>query len=653
VALSETDKQKAIMALGGIPAASQFVGGLDNQNDLPDTSEISPGSAGAAAYQEQSVPSMTVDQLPDRSDVPWEEGAAETGATGDIAGGFASQQAMNKYFLRQQVAPVQQTIEAGENFAAVGGRRGKERYEQAFDTAPNMGIEALAEGAITQEKEGRELADFYKKEQQRATDVSSNLLSRRMEDEQGELQRQAELDQKSQQYTQNLSDRGAFWKNPGNIMSAIAFALMPLAGAEKGYGMKLLNNAIQADFTQRKNIADGALGELRSNLSGYRTIAKDRQAGDLLAQAEGYRVAAMEVQRIAASYQGEKAQNAAKAMAADLMNKSNVTAMEAYNRMRIYQQPTVMTKQMQEAFRNLPGYSTFNGGVQRPQIGTKPIQGNRGATIGTFAPQTGGTSGIPEGGYPAEGTAVSDLPNAGTIKTRQPTSMYRGQSDLEKVSGMVNERAPGVGQLMADFDQDLDIRAKAQVPNWRANPGAVLAAKEKMVTQAIAGKDKVAAALKEESQNMAGTSIFQKDLNDVQAAFGGDVNKVNEFLGLMKGVPGEDMVNNFLIKSGWSSEKYKQEKIKFQRLSQAMNGQINQYYRKTSGGAVTSPEQVRLEHVVSQNSPFELIKAFARDLSRQSANEFKNAIHGQDPLSGAYYLAAMGQRFPALNSPGK
>lgn len=653
MALSETDKHRAIMALGGIPTQSQFVGGLDNQNDLPDTSELDPNSAGAAAYQTESVPVASVDSLPDRSVPSWDEGGAETGATGDIAGGFATQQGMNQYFLRNQGAPPTATIEAGENFAAVGGKRGKERYEQAYDTAPTMGIEALAEGAITQEKEGKELAEYYKKEQQRATDVASNMLSHTMEDQAGEQQRNAEIEKKSQQYTQNLSDRGAFWKNPGNIMSAIAFALMPLAGAEKGYGMKLLDNAIQADFTQRKNLADGDLGELRSNLSGYRQLAKDRQAGDLLAQAEGYRIASMEVQRIAATYQGEKAQNAAKALASDLVNKGNVSAMEAYQRMHIYQNPTVMTQQMQKAYRDLPGYSTFNGGVQRPQIGTQPIQGNRGATIGTFGPQTGQAAKVPEGGYPEDGTKVRDLPNAGSLKNRQPTSTYRGQSDLEKVSGMVNERAPGVGTLMDAFDRDLDIRAKAQHPNWKANPKVLLATKEKMITQAIAGKDKVAAALKEESQNMAGTSIFQKDLRDVEAALGGNPDKVNEFLGLIKGVPGEDMVNNFLIKSGWTGQKYREQKVKFQRLSQAMNGQINQYYRKTSGGAVTSPEQVRLEHVVAQGSPFQLIKSFANDLSRQSANEFKNAIHGQDPLSGAYYLAAMGQRFPALNNPGK
>lgn len=598
-------------------------------------------------------PSMDVIPVGQGGKVPvpdMAEGQASTGTAREQTEGALGEMGLDAYLLGRTPGGVAKpTIEAGENYAAVGGKRGKERFEQATDTAPAMATEAIQEGAENQDQEGKELARFYKNEQDRASNMQANIVQRRQEDIFGEQQRQKEIEDRTRTYSQNLADRGAFWKNPGNIIAAIGFALMPFASEDKAIGIKLLDNAIQSDFNTRKTLADRELGELRSNLTGYRQIAQNRQSGDLLAQAEAYRIAAMEVQRIAASYQGPKAIAASKAMIAELTQKSNMLAMQAY-RSNVYVPPQAMTPQMQQAYRDLPGYQSFNKGApqQKPQ-GRYVYDQNGNIVDYEVSPATSGRPAQASSGGvqqpqapPGKYSALLDTKDINAPK----------QSAEEQTLSLLDKRSPGLGSIAKNFKENLRLWAESEVQNPEAHPEAVKVKMAEHLKSIKEQTDKISAANASKENAMAGSAMFQKDIRDLEAAFHGNTANINKFLGYLKGYPYETEIDNFLTKTGLGNEEKQRARQAAMRFSQVMNANMNAYYRETSGGAVTPMEQERLNKVISQNSPFEQIRGFANDMSRRHSAELRNVGAGQNSLALQYYLVRLGQRFPELNSPG-
>lgn len=668
MALSDLDKQRALAALRGgeltrfepgpLPEESiqDMGGGIAGDAPPPAAWGITQGSDMGRPAGE--IRALGAESTADNVSGDRKEGRENMSMAEDLASGARSELGADAYLLDFPVGPAGRpgVIESGENPAAVGGRRGQERMSQAFDTAPTLGQEAIQEGANVQEREGRDLENMYRGEQERSAGVQAFVQQRRMADEAGELQRQADLDKQVKDYSQNLSDRKAFWKNPGNIISAIAFSLMPFASDDKSIGIKLLNNAIASDFKQRKDLADMHLGELRSNLAGYRQIAKDKQTGDLLAQAEAYRIAAMEVQRIAASYQGPKAQAAAKALTADLIGRSNMTAMQAYRQM-VYMPPTQMSPQMRQAYRGQPGFESFSKGAPPRNSPTlREITDEQGNVIDyqIVPPVT-----APQGASPGAASVSRATPSGPT------GSQYEGffkrpgvqqpKSQSEAILDEIDSRSPGMKALMRDFKDNLTLWATSQVRDPQLNPQAVKIKRAEKLAAIKQETDKLAERANPKAAKWAGTSMFQKDIADLEAAFDGDANKINAFLGELrtKGYPGETAINNFLIKQGIGADKAQRVREASQRFSQVMNRNINDYYRNISGGAVSESEQTRLERVISQNSPFQAIKAFANDLSREQAGELRASLAGADALAQQYYMMRIGQRYPTLNNQGK
>lgn len=643
MALSDLDKQRALAALQGgeltqftpegaeALAAQEALGG---QTPPPQTWGLQQDSTGGRA-----VP-LGADQT---EPPPIQEGRASTALSEDISGGATADAALDELILGgpQTYRRPAQVIEAGENPAAVGGTRGRDRFDTAFDRAPALAVEAVGEAGEANAGEAKDLEAFYKSEQERAAGVQANINARRQEDVAGEQQRQAQLEQQTAKYSQNLSDRGSFWKNPGNIISAIGFALMPFASEDKAIGIKLLNNAISADFNQRKQLADSHLGELRSNLQGYRQIAGDRQAGDLLAQAEAYRVAAMEVQRIAAAYQAPKAIAAAKAMVADLTGKANITAMQAYRQM-MYVSPQVMTPQMQQAYRGLPGYESFR--QQSPQ---STAQGTGGAAIPGVPGTATGATGAPRASGPTGA-------NQGLLSVGQgPIPANQQKSPREQNLDLVESRSPGLRNLARTFSDQLDLLARNSVQNPDLHPEAVRVKKAELLQSLKAKTEEISKQVQPNEKGITGSAMLQKDIADLESAFGGDYDKINSFLGMFRGhIPRESDIDNALIKAGVGTDKTARTRQAAVRFAQVLQGNINQYYRDISGGAVTTTEDERLKKVISDRSPFQLIKSWANDVSRRNAGELKNALAGYHPIAQQYYMLRMGQRMPGLNSPG-
>ncbi len=216
----------------------------------------------------------------------------------------------------------------GESYAAVGG---KGLYDETFNQktgGPARQAQARRDLADVQGERSGALAKFYAEQTERDTRAAAVMKQKAAEDQANIQARQQKLDEATQFYTNDLADQGKFWTNPGNIVSAIAFSMMPIFSNDPTIGAKLINQAIDRDMANRQHAAQGTLGALQSNLAGYHKIAGDRQAGDLLAQAEAHRIAAQEIARIGAQFEGPMAQKQMAANIADQQQRRDIAQME-------------------------------------------------------------------------------------------------------------------------------------------------------------------------------------------------------------------------------------------------------------------------------------------------------------------------------------
>lgn len=247
-----------------------------------------------------------------------------------------------------------EALPEGYSFAPYGGQEGEEAFYNAMERGPRAIQQNLNEAGQLQAQQGKELADAYAAERDRSVKAAAIAASKRME-QQAEYQRRVQqLDQETQKYSNDLNDQGKFWQNPGNIIAAISFSLMPIVSNDPSVGVKLINQAVQQDLAHRKEAAAMNLGALRSNLHGYRQLMEDDQAGDLMAESEAHRVAALEIQRIGAKFGGAESQKKMAAFAQAEMDKSNMLRNEAWKR-DLYRPNRVVNKALAAGIYRGPG----------------------------------------------------------------------------------------------------------------------------------------------------------------------------------------------------------------------------------------------------------------------------------------------------------
>lgn len=215
----------------------------------------------------------------------------------------------------------------GESYAGV---KGHELYNEAFVGAPGRRAAALDDLGALQAKRADEMAAMYDRQAVQDQKLAEAAAIRRQNEQEELAHKQEQLGKATKYYTRDLNDQGKFWANPGNILAAISYSLMPIFSNDPTVGVKLINQAIQQDMDNRQKAADHNLGAMRSNLDGYRKLAGDRQNGDLLAQAEAHRMAAQEITRIGAKYAGPEAQKNIAIARADQEQRAAAAEMEFY-----------------------------------------------------------------------------------------------------------------------------------------------------------------------------------------------------------------------------------------------------------------------------------------------------------------------------------
>lgn len=328
--------------------------------------------------------------------------------------------------LEQRTAP-QNINPGGQNVALFG----KENLDNATKVYPNAQAAAIGNEAETMAKEGDEVANHWKNVQGEAAKQLGAIQHNRQQFLEDQMVRQKELEDRTAKYTANLSDGKAFWKSPANVFGALVTSLMPLGTMSVETSQKIINNAIQQDFKNRQEVADGHLGALRSNLNGYRQLAGDKVAGDYLALGESYKVAAMELERISASFKGEHARNQAQANIAKLMEESAKFTMQAWQQMNM--NPQVMSPQMQAAWNKRPDHVQYGAPAGGPQ-------GSSGSPIGSMPRIGGGPSGQPSGspsgpsGGPSKGAFTVD-PVGSAVDTLKQIPIKAGNEAAQGRAG--------------------------------------------------------------------------------------------------------------------------------------------------------------------------------------------------------------------------
>lgn len=314
----------------------------------------------------------------------------DPGAPGDNTAQLADDQttAAELEFRRPLNASAQANAffeKEGYSKAPVGG---PQLYDEAFTHAPGREKRAREELSQLQSDKAKRLADFYGQQSEQDVQAAAAAKAQAAEDQENFRQRQAKLDEAAQYYTNDLQDQGKFWQNPGNIVKAIAFSLMPIFSGDPTTGIRLINQEIDRDMANRQHAAAQTLGALRSNLDGYHKIAGDRQAGDLLARAEAHRIAAQQIQQIALNFDSPIAKKQAEMMQADQEKRYAAAQMEFY-KANVHISPSRMDPALHAA--RYSGEGGYREGIA-PYSGASP-SAVQGSIQGT--PSTASTSPLP------------------------------------------------------------------------------------------------------------------------------------------------------------------------------------------------------------------------------------------------------------------
>jgi len=270
-------------------------------------------------------------------------------------------------FPQQEAAAPGVPVPAQEEEWKIGG---KGTLNKLFKQDPERTAEAIRQGAEAVEQEGQQTANFYAQEREKEGARLAAYEAHRLENQQGIAQRQQEIDQAIKKYSTDLADTGQFWRNPGNIIAAFGAAIMDM-GNRENTGWKMIQAAVNNDLENRRHIAGMHLGELRSNLHGYRQLAQDKEAGDLLANAEAYRIGALQLKEISGRFAGKKARATAETYISEMMQKSDALWSEWYSK-AVLREPHIGQKVLEDLRKKAGSQEIQPGNQAGPLQGEQP-----------------------------------------------------------------------------------------------------------------------------------------------------------------------------------------------------------------------------------------------------------------------------------------
>jgi hypothetical protein len=471
------------------------------------------------------------------------------------------------------------------------------------------------------------------------------MAQRRME-RQGQIDQQmASIQQATDRYTADLADRGQFWKNPWNVMSAIVTSFMSLTGDPQA-GLRLVNQQVLNDWNQRRELANTSLGAMRSNLEMYRQIAGDKDAGDQIALAQSWKTAALEVERIGAQFGGPEFRKKAEIMKKELMMRANTALMSAYNS-SVYNAPGKVPAPVMREFEAMG----------------KAMPGTVQSYKGSFRP--GPVSEAPTSTYGAAKAAgkLSDIsPEVNQINKDMFESRAPGS-----YGALQRERTANVQEALADIG--VDPRLYREGMSDADLRKLIPEAKVGQFTKAMIAARKYAA---EDTKDVAkAVAPVAERLNSYRALDTqmGIVEEVAKRLGespdsllsnraeQLVGSGSVQAIRQWLDKadpSGEDHEKLAQQMGKFvSNFKQGFQKSINDYIHSMSGGAVTPSEAERIEAFVKQSNSWNSTRNFLKLVQQDVGAAYKTAIStSKNPYTGTAYKIRSGRKVTGIDTPG-
>lgn len=532
-----------------------------------------------------------------------------------------------------------------EDYSSIGGPMGKPLFKKAFEEAPAAMEAASNELEKVKAQKSAEVGKVYDAEAERAAGAHAAYNSRRESDNAALMQRQDKLDQATQFYTNDLADQGKFWTNPGNIIAAISWSLLPIMGGDPTAGVKMINQAIDHDMANRQHAADQTLGALRSNLAGYHKLTEDRQAGDLLADSEARRMAANEVARIAQKFESPISQAQAKASIAELQQRSAVSRMEAF-RLWVNSPAQKMAAQLHAA--RAQGFDGAYGEHGPPANGLNPTAppgaaGVRGTVNGTPTTASTGTSkGGKVDGFSSP--AVAALANA------SPAAMQKA---------IIEGRIRGSGDVAEMLRRQVAAEASVHASK---GPEAVRAAKYKIVMERADEGRKQAPELVTLAPRIVVIGNMQASIDRVERSMAAVGQNPRQYLDSARAYLPSDWVDRYekyKVRSATPGAKgsaeeaaqiHAQAKVIFREQMHAM---VNTYIHENAGGAVSADEAKRMDSVINPDVTMAELKDFVQRQSKAAKFTESAAIRKMNPIAQLLYLQSVGKgRTNPVNTVG-
>lgn len=553
-----------------------------------------------------------------------ENGQDETGVPAYTGGrDAATNQTLDEYTAAQKLfrldssgVPQMDILPAGEDYHHAGGREGKKNFQQAYD--PTRAIDAIEANQRAEEGRNEAMSRQIGGERARQTEAMASILANREKYAAQLAQRQQVLDQNVKQYTDNLSNTNAYWQNPGNIVSAIAFSLMPIAGGDPAAGARLINQAVEADFGRRYQAANMHLGELRSNVAAYRQLMGDKQAGDLMAESEARRIAAMDIERIALQFASPASKAKAEAAISDQLMRSAQLKMQSYKILGIHQDPKVVNKLLGGAIRasgaDGVGFTPYAGPTDKPSA----VAGTGPAGTPTTASSTPGISGT------RMAALASNLPE---LKRQVAT----GQVDKKTAEEAINA--------------GLQDRVRRMHPG---NLPAQQKAMDALRKDAYDGVNKISVAAAKPAKDAAGIRHLAMRLDYLEKVAHEQGRDPQEFMQAGRDLsPGmANSWNEFKLKYGSNpdspaAKSARNVLLAQQELYQAFARAKTSDTHELFGAALTEKELEQLELSIKNNASFTSMKTWVRRLSEDRQGQIAQALTaGGSPESAILYLAA-------------
>lgn len=519
-------------------------------------------------------------------------------------------------------------MDEGANYLPLGGEEGKDNLDTAYRVAPGAIAEGVQRGADAEDAEAQQTVDWLNNERQRQESSNAQIeKNRRLYQDNVDSQFNG-IVKETQKYTNDLADTGKFWRNPANIMGAFGAALIAFASADKSVGVKIINNAIAADLHNRRQLADFRLGELKSNLSAYHQIAGDKITGDMLAEAEAKRTAAMDLQRIATSFKGEKAQAHAQAIIGQLMMEAQVGYMNAY-KSGVYNAPRIVQKPILQSYQR--------GGQQYPGVGYTPYgQTNQAAQPQAARPST------------STGMRGGNVGNAGTGNAGALAASYGDmpQQLKKSIEGRVGQGASAALQAVK-----ADIERQSLTYGPKGSP-AYLAERRRIENEVRTDMTNMPppgeVAVRRGSMNR-----IQSDIQLLESAYKAyNLDPDAEMTSLVRTAAGSSTsskIDNLLASASaiggktFSDAQRQQIRSAQARIRQLVSGEVNAYYKVQGGSAITENELPRLQEYANAAAPWTHIKNFLNNESGKIDTEVQNNLSkARNSASRILYLNRMG-----------